>query len=298
MGCFSLRHRSYHENICSGLAVNLLLAQNSANGNSNAAADNHDDRQFDADDGGNASGFSGWASDSSVESSSDESEKFERNERQRVQHAKELVDAAISTFEAYGSDKCTFDFADYIIRRSLGVRGGTELMGLLHRHGINHGKGLHEKCSTYSKLNSILDADPSLPFTKHLVSSSLYPDLEHALFTRNILSCVTHLWHEKDFDGRTHVKPCREKNVDGKRVISEFFTGQFVKDTHDNELDDGDVLMLLILHSDKTHQDVLGVHEAYPVYLYLGNVDTDVRTKANHAGLVLGVCVLNHHLLL
>ena len=147
--------RTCHENVCSGLAVNLLLAQNSANGNSNAAADNHDDRQFDANDGGNASGFSGWASDSSVESSSDESEKFERNERQRVQHAKELVDAAISTFEAYGSDKCTFDFADYIIRRSLGVRGGTELMGLLHRHGINHGKGLHEKCSTYSKLNSI-----------------------------------------------------------------------------------------------------------------------------------------------
>ena len=76
-------------------------------------------------------------------------------------------------------------------------------------------------------------------------------------------------------------------NQDGRRTVSDFFSGQFVHDVYE-ELDDGDVLILLIVCSDKTHQDVLGIHEAYPVYLYLGNVETKVRTKNGNAGIVIG----------
>jgi hypothetical protein len=287
--CGTERHRSYHENRCTGIqtAAPLVIS----NGPAAAANSNDDgDQDSDADNGSNPDMFPESSVDSSSSSSSTRSNSDEENDAVR-QHQQQLVGEAAAVYSAYGQDKCTFDLAEYIVRRSLGNRAGTELMQLADHHGINFGNGLHEKCNSYSKLNAILDAQPSLPFTEHKVSSALFPDREHALYTRDIISCIQHLWHEKQFDGHIHVKPCRERNEDGQRVVTEFFTGQFVADIY-KELDEGDILIMLILYSDKTHQDVLGVHEAYPVYLYLGNIDTAIRTKNNNAGIVIGVLIM------
>ena len=212
--CSSARHRTHHESICTGLPGYSLFDQpqsQTCNGNNEAPGG------ADAPQGASASGstnFDGWVSDNSDESSSSDESQTE----QKAEHAAQLVAKSQQYFEAYGNDKCTFDVANFIIRRSLGVRGGTELMQLVDQYGINFGRGLHHSCNSYLKLNNVLDADPSLPFTKHSVSSSMFPGVEHDVYTRDLLSVIKHMWHNKDFNGHIHVRPCRERTEDGKRV--------------------------------------------------------------------------------
>ena len=51
-------------------------------------------------------------------------------------------------------------------------------------------------------------------------------------------------------------------------------------------------MFLIVVYSDKTHKDVLGWHQCYPVYMYLGNVHTTVRGKKGNAGVMIGECML------
>ena len=206
MGCGTERHRAYHENICVGLAEFQIetVAGPSNHGN------NGDFQSEAAEADSDEPLFSEWPSNDD-DSADDDSSSSSSDSTDFREHAQQLVAKAVTTFDSYG-DKCTFDLADFIIRRSLGQRGGTELMQLVSKHGINGGNGLHPRCNSYAKLNGILDQDPCLPFTTHIVASDMFPDRKHTLCVRDMLACIKHLFHLEDFDGHMHVRPCRETN--------------------------------------------------------------------------------------
>ena len=280
MYCNSERHRTYHENrICSG------HNHGQPGPSSGQAAAEDEDNTGNADDGDvefDHAFFDDMPEMRDIDSdSSSDDEEFQHKFLQGKVHKSQ------ETFKRYGSDKCTFDICQFVIENSLSKRAGGDLLSILSEHGINYGKGLAAEARSMESLHKLLDDDCGLPFVTDKVSSDLYPDKEYTLFRRSILDCVKHLFAEKDFNGHIHVRPVVQYNDCGQRVFKDLFSGKFVNLIY-QQLEQGDILLMLCLYSDKTHLDVLGVHEAYPVYMYLGNVETSVRTKSNHAAIVIG----------
>ena len=143
------------------------------------------------------------------------------------------------------------------------------------------------------KLQAILDEDNLLPFKTKQMSVDYCPG-SWALYYRDPVACLKRLFGFEAFDGHIHVRPVKEVDENGHRVFRDFFSGEFVQEIYDGgHLKPGQILLLFVLYSDKTHLDVLGVHQSYPVYMYLGNVETEIRNKSGDSGIVLGeTCIV------
>lgn len=148
------------------------------------------------------------------------------------------------------------------------------------------------------KLMQILDENAELPFQITKLTTSTWKG-EWTLYHRDVLEVIRFYFGMQDFAGHIHVRPVHKVDLNGERVYKDFFSGAFVHDLYSSgKLLPGAILLLVILYSDKTHKDVLGIHEAYPVYLYLGNIPTAVRTKNHNAGIVIGapLCYCDIHI--
>lgn len=200
----------------------------------------------------------------------------------------QLYEQVEATRKQYGGCLASWDFARFIVESSLSVKAGNRLYKLLRKHNINGGMGL--AIDSMRKLNHMLDGNVVLPFQESTLTTETWKG-KWTLYHRNVLDVIQYYFGLQQFDKHIHVRPVAPTDIDGSRVYKDFFTGEMVHEMY-KHIPDGHIVLLIILYSDKTHTDVLGIHEAYPVYLYLGNIETAVRCKDNNAGIVIGVSIV------
>ena len=220
--------------------------------------------------------------------SDDDGLASELSETENDDHFSSSFEQADKAFELFGESKATFDFVQFIYDSKLSTTKGDALLKLLDKHGTDGNKGIHESCNSMDKIKQMLDKSASLPFRSQRVEvQGLVGD--YTLYYRDILQCIKSLFATQAFEGKMHVRPVTQHDADGDRIYSDFFTGDFIHDLYaSGDLKEDEIVILIILYSDKTHQDVLGVHEALPVCIHLGNVITAAKTGSGNARICIG----------
>ncbi|CDO69799.1 hypothetical protein BN946_scf184766.g44 [Trametes cinnabarina] len=207
-----------------------------------------------------------------------------------------------ATYEGYGAEgamplskvspywpftsKLDWEVAQWAKKRGPGSTSLTELLQIetvVERLGLSY--------STSRELNNIIDRRMSAgrpPFERHEI------DVAGEIFEvyyRDVIACVRALFGDPDLASQLLVAPERHYADEDNtvRVYFDMNTGQWWWTVQKalERMKEGATVIPIIISSDKTQLTLIGNKTAYPVYMTIGNLPKDVRSKPSRNGQIL-----------
>ncbi|GJE91567.1 hypothetical protein PsYK624_077170 [Phanerochaete sordida] len=167
---------------------------------------------------------------------------------------------------------------DNALTRLLGIPGVVERLGLSFKDARS--------------LNQIIHHSLPMPVGPEWFETPVkFEGQRYALHHRNIVECVEQLYSNPSFADHMHYAP--EHLFADADMSSRLYNGMHTADwwyETQEALPDGATVVPLIFATDKTELTAFsGDHTAYPLYVTIGNIDSDVRCRpSQHAWKLVG----------
>lgn len=183
------------------------------------------------------------------------------------------------------ASKMEWDLIRWSKTRGPGSSAFDELLAI---EGIQDKLGL--SFSTTRKANAIVDTLPA-PRPKFERDEITVDGQAYDVYFRDVLKCIEALYSEPDFAGRLVFLPERHYHDPDhtQRLYHDMHTGKWwwAAQTTVEARTPGATIIPVILSSDKTQLTLFRNKAAYPVYMTIGNLPKDIRSKPSRAAQVL-----------